>query len=141
MQTLDADGFEVGVLPLLGHFHLDPTLFGNGLVELGDLVILRQVWVEILLAVELAVLSNVQVQRHRGLHRILEHLLVEHRQGARQPADHRIDMGVGVIPKRGGCSRENLAVGPQLDMGLQANHGFPCRLSCCVSHACRVQTR
>ena len=81
MQTLDADLLEIGVLSLLSDL-LNPAVLGDRLVVLGDLIVLRQVGVEVLLTVELAVLSDVEVQRHGRLDRVLEHLLVQHRQGA-----------------------------------------------------------
>ena len=137
VEPLDADGFEVGVLAFFGHLHLNPAVLGDRFVELGDLVVLGQVGIEVLLAVELAVLSNLQVQGHGGLHRILEHLLVQHRQGARQATHHRVDVGVGLVTKGGGRVGKNLAVGAQLHVGFQANHGLPCRLSCCCARHLR----
>ena len=135
VQSFDADFLEIGVLSLLRHFHLDPALLGDRLVVLGDLVVLRQIWIEVLLAVELAVFGDVEVQRHRCLHGVLEHLLVQHRQCARQTAHHRVDVGVGVITKGGGRRRENFAVRSQLHVGLETDHGLPGRLGCCVGHA------
>ena len=135
VQTLDADGLQVGVLAFFSDLHLDPALLGDRLVVLGDLVVLRQIWIEVLLAVELAVFGDVEVQRHRCLHGVLEHLLVQHRQCAGQTAHHRVDVGVGVITKGGGRRRENFAVRSQLHVGLETDHGLPGRLGCCVGHA------
>ena len=61
VKTLDTNFLQIGVFALLGHFHLDPAVFSNRFVVLGDLVVLRQIGVKILLAIELAVFSNVQV--------------------------------------------------------------------------------
>ena len=55
VQALNADGFEIGILAFFSHFHLNPAVLGNGLVELGNLIVLGQVGIEILLAIELAV--------------------------------------------------------------------------------------
>ena len=55
-------------------------------------------------------LCDLQVKGHRRLHRIFEHLLVEHRQGAWQATHHRIDVGVGLIAKGRGGAGEDLAV-------------------------------
>ena len=96
----------------------------------GNLIVLREIGIEVLLAVELAVFSNVEVQRHRGLHRVLEHLLIENRQRSRQAADHRIDVGVGVIAEGGRCRGEDLALRPQLHMGLKTDDGFPGLFRC-----------
>ena len=131
VQALDADLFEISVLALFSHLHLDPTLFRDRLVVLSDLVVLREIRIEILLAIELAVLRNVQIQAHRSLDRILEHLLVQHRQRSRQTTNHRINVGVGIIPKGGGSCCENLAVGAQLHMGFKADHSFPGLFSRC----------
>ena len=70
-------------------------------------------------------LGDIEVQGHGGFHRILQHLLVQHRQGARQSADHRIDVGVGVVPEGGGSTGEDFALGTQLHVGFQADHGLP----------------
>ena len=136
VQTLDSDAFEVGVFPFLRHLHFDPAVFGDRLVVLGDLVVLRQIGVEILLAIKLAVLGDVEVERHRRLHCILEHPLIEHRQRARQPTHHGVNVGVGVVAEGRGGTGEDLAVGAQLHVGLQADHGFPGGLSCHVSSPC-----
>ena len=60
MQTLNTDGLQVGVFALFSDLHLDPALLGNRLVVLGDLIVLRQIWIEVLLAVELAVFGDVR---------------------------------------------------------------------------------
>ncbi|CAI8157197.1 MAG: Uncharacterised protein [Synechococcus sp. CC9902] len=130
VEAFNADRLQVGVLSFFSNFNLDPALFSNGLVVLGNLVVLRQVWIEILLAVELAVFSDVEIEGHRRFHRILEHLLIEHREGPRQTTHHRIDVGVGVVTERRGSSRENFAVGSQLHMGFQTDHGFPGGFCC-----------
>ena len=135
VQTLDADRLQVGVLSFFSDLHLDPTFLGDRLVVLGDLIVLREVWIEVLLAVELAVFGDVEVEGHRRLHRVLEHLLVQHRQRAGQTAHHRVDVGVGVIAKGGRSRRENFAVRSQLHVGLETDHGLPGRLGCCVGHA------
>ena len=135
VQTLDADRLQVGVLSFFSDLHLDPTFLGDRLVVLGDLIVLREIGIEVLLAVELAVFGDVEVEGHRRLHRVLEHLLVQHRQGAGQTAHHRVDVGVGVIAKGGRSRRENFAVRSQLHVGLETDHGLPGRLGCCVGHA------
>ena len=99
-----------------------------------NLVVLWQIGIEVLLAVELAVLSNVEIQSHRRFHGVFEHLLIEYWQRPGQPTHHRINVGVGVIAEGGRGRREDLAVRPQLHMGFQADHGFPGRLGCCVGH-------
>ncbi len=90
-------------------------------------------------------LGNLKVERQSCFHRILENFFVEHRQGARQTAHHRVDVGVGVITESGRGGGEDLAVGPQLDVGLQADHGFPvgqcCRRACHVLHLYRWWSR
>ena len=131
MQALNADLLEVGVFALFGHLHFDPTLFSDRFVVLGDLVVLWEIGIEVLLAIELAVFSDVQVQRHRSLHGVLEHLLIQHRQGARQTAHHRINVGIGIVTKGGGGGGEDLAVGAELHVGLKTDHGFPSLFRCC----------
>ena len=136
VQALDSDLFQIGVFSFFSNFHLDPTLLCDRLIELRDLIVLRKVWIKILLAIEFAVFSNIQVQRHRSLNGVLEHFLIQNRKRAWQSTNHRIDMGVGVIPVSRGSGRENLAVGAQLHMGLKTDHGLPRQKGCC---SCRHQ--
>ncbi len=99
MQPLDADRLEVSVLALLGHLHLNPAVLGDRLVVLGDLVVLGQIGIEVLFAVELAVLGHLQVESQGRLHRILQHLFIQHRQSAGEPEHHRIMWVLGSSPK------------------------------------------
>ncbi|CAI8350783.1 MAG: Uncharacterised protein [Cyanobium sp. ARS6] len=41
MKTFDSNRFQIGVLALFSNFNLDPALFRNRFVVLGDLVVLR----------------------------------------------------------------------------------------------------
>jgi hypothetical protein len=84
---------------------------------MGDRIVLGKVGIEGLLACR--------------LHGIVEHPLIEHRQGARQAAQHRIDVGVGSVGEGGGGGREDLAGGEQLPMGLANDQDLPgavCRI-------------
>ena len=62
VQSFNADGFEVGVLTLLSHLNLNPTVLSDRFVVLGDLVILGQIGIEILLTVKLAMFGDLQIE-------------------------------------------------------------------------------
>ena len=58
VQPLDANPLQICVLTFFSHLHLNPAVLGDRLVVLGDLIVLGEVGIEILLAVKLAVFSN-----------------------------------------------------------------------------------
>ena len=62
MEPFDADGFEIGFLALFGYLHLNPAFFGDRFIVLGNLVVLGEIGIEILLAIEFAVRGDLQVQ-------------------------------------------------------------------------------
>ena len=63
MEQLDANGIEIRFFPFLGNLNLDPAVLGDPFILLGDLVILGQIGIEILLAIKLAVGRDLQIQR------------------------------------------------------------------------------
>ena len=125
VKPLYTDALQIGFFAFFGHLNFNPTIFSDWLIELGDLIILGQIGIKILLAIKLTVLGNVQVEGKSCFYCILEHLLIKHWQGAGQATHHRVDVGVGGVAEGGGGAGENLAGGAQLHMGLQANHRLP----------------
>ena len=85
---LDADARAVG--------QVEPAVDVERLVVLADLVRLRHVGIEVVLAVERARLDRA-VEGQPDAHRQLDGLPVEHRQRARQAERHRVDVGVRLV--------------------------------------------
>ena len=69
-------------------------------VVLGDLVALREVGIEVVLAREDRALVDRAPERQRGLHRQLDRAAVEDRQRAGQAEADRADVVLGGAPKR-----------------------------------------
>ncbi len=77
------------------------------LLELRDLVALRQVGVEIVLAREDAARMHGAPQPQRRAYRELQRLLVRHRERPRQPEAHRANIAVGGGPERSRAAAEH----------------------------------
>jgi len=88
--------------------HIDPSIFCQRLVELRDLVTLRQVGIEVILARKHGVLAHLAVDRCGGKYGKLHRTLVQHRQGPRQTKADGADMGVGLTAELVGAATEAL---------------------------------
>lgn len=95
---------------------------GDGEVELGDLVALGEVRVEVLLAVELGAEGDGAVEGEGDGEGGADEGGVEGGEGARVPEAHRADGGVrrGAVGVR--ARAEGLGAGGQLHVGLDADH-------------------
>ncbi len=83
MNALDADRLGLTV-----HVDLDRALAHDRVVELADLIALRQIGVEVILAVEARPFVDLCVDRHAGAHRLPDALHIRHRQ---HPRHRRVD--------------------------------------------------
>ena len=73
---------------------LHPSVAADRLIELRDLVVLRIIGIEIIFPVKLAVLVDLAVCRKTNLHRVLNHLSVQHRKRPRHAGTDRTGMAV-----------------------------------------------
>ncbi len=101
-----------------------PSLAGERLVVLGNLIALRQVGIEIILAGKHGLCVDPAAQRERRANRKLDRAPVEHGQRARQPETHRTHRRVRRRAKRRPASAEDLGVRQQLSVDLEADDGF-----------------
>ena len=103
----------------------------DGQGELGHLIALGQVGIEIVFAVEFAVAGDVAVQGQSRPDGQLHHAAVKHRQHPRQAQTHRAHVGVGLSSGVGGAGAEDLGPGLQFGVEFQADsrqilgHGLP----------------
>ena len=109
---LDADPGAVG--------QVEPAVDVERDVVLADLVRLRHVRVEVVLAVERARL-DAAVEGQPDAHRQLDGAAVEHRQSPREPERHRIDVGVGLVAEPVGLAENSFDCRRQLDVDLQSD--------------------
>jgi hypothetical protein len=100
---------------------------------LRDLIALRQVGIEVVLPREDRLRLNAAPERQRRTNRQLHGAAVEHRQRARQPETDRTDMGVRRRAERRAAPAEDLGVGQQLCVDLEANHRLVAHIRLIVS--------
>ena len=126
VELVDTDGLLPAGLGVDGEL----AVADDGEIELGDLVGLGEVGVEVVLPVEPAGPGDLPVQGQAHLHGVLQHLLVDHRQGAGHAHAHRAAVGVGGAAELGGAGAEDLGLGGELHVGLQTDDSFPGHLAC-----------
>jgi hypothetical protein len=93
-------------------------------LKLADLVALGQVGVEVVLAREHALLGDVRTQREAEADGVRHRFAVHHRQRARQRQVHRASLRVRLSTEGRGRAAEDLALGGQLGVRLEADHDF-----------------
>jgi len=122
----ERDGFvfALDVARRAGQFDLDGAVEANRLVELGDLVVLRRVGIEVIFTVPFADGRDVAAEKEAGLDDGVERGLVHHRQNAGQRKDDGIGERVRGLPVAGGHAGEHLRVGLDLDVNLKTDDGF-----------------
>ena len=98
------------------------AVLGQRFVELGNLVALRRIRVEVVFAGEDAVLVHGAVQRRTRQHGKLHGLAVQDRQRARQAQAHGAAVRVRVAAVPVDASAESFGLRQQLDVDLQPNH-------------------
>ncbi len=103
---------------------LDPAMLGEGLVELGDLVALGQVGIEVIFAGEDAALADLAVEGEGGQGGELDGALVEDGQGSGQAEADRADVGVRARAEVVGAAAEGLGRGEELDVDFESDDGF-----------------
>ena len=94
------------------------------LLVLRDLVALRQVGIEVILAREDRTLLHVAAERDRRGHREIDRPAIEHRQRAGQADAHRARMRVRRRAKCSGTAAENFGGREQLGVDFQPDDGF-----------------
>ena len=94
-------------------------------VELGDLIALGEVCVEVVLAVEDRTLRHLAIDGKADRHDPLDGLSIRNRECPRQTKTDRACVGVGLRPKLHGAATEHLRSGGELDMHLDPDHGLP----------------
>ena len=110
MDALDADALGRFRAFLVGR-DVEMPLADERVIELADLIALRQVGVEIILAVESRPFVDRGVDRHAGAHRLADALGVGDGQHAGHRRINEADLGVWLRPERGRrAGRNSLAL-------------------------------
>ena len=118
VRALDADAEAV---------HLEHTVDADRLVVLADLIVLRHVRIEVVLAVEQRTVRHRALQRLTDAQRELHRPLAQHGQRAGQPQAHRADVRVGLGAELVLARAEQLRRRGQLDVHLETDHRLPRR--------------
>ena len=104
---------------------IDLALADDRVLELGNLIALRQVRIEIVLAVEDRALVDLRLQAKPGAHRLLDAFLVDHRQHAGHGRIDERDVGVRRIAEGRGRTGEQLRIARHLGMDFHADDDLP----------------
>jgi hypothetical protein len=103
----------------------DLALADDRLLELRNLVALRQVRIEIVLAVEDASVVDLRLQPEAGAHGLADALLVDDGQHAGHGGIDQRDIGVRLGAEFGRGAGEQLGIGNHLGMDFHADDNFP----------------
>ncbi len=134
VQTMDANGARV-----LGE-RQDAAL-GERPVELADLISLRKVGVEVVLARENGEGGDLAAERERQRRGEVDRRTVQERQGPRIAEADGADQGIGIGAEPVLAPAEDLAAGLQVDVHFQPDDRLPCRHGASVSQRLRPPGR
>src|SRR5258706_5509334 len=121
---LDVDPGQLEAARLALDQHLERAALAQRLVVLRDLVVLRHVGVEVVLAREHAAATDRRAERESESQRRLDRRAVGRRQGAGQSQAHWAHVRVTVGPELDRAVEEHLAARLELDVALQAYYRF-----------------
>jgi hypothetical protein len=104
--------------------HLDQhfSLADDRVVKLGNLIALRQIGVEIILAVKRRPEVDLGLEAKPREHRLFDAEIVDHRQHARHRGVDEGDVGIGLGPEQGRGTGEQLGVRGHLGVDLHPDH-------------------
>ena len=125
MDALDTDRLVLGNAGLLVGLDRQRALADQRVVELADLVALRQVGIEVVLAVEPAPLVDLRLDREARAHRLADALAVEHRQHAGHRRVDQADLRVRLGAELGAGAAEQLGLAGHLRVDFEADHDLP----------------
>ena len=119
LEVRAADAHDLGLAVVA--VDLDAAVEAERLVVLADLVALREVGIEVVLAVPLRELGDVAAQGESRADGQPDRLAVEHRQCAGQAHDHRVDLRVRIGAVVVGAGGEALRLRLELEVHLHAD--------------------
>ena len=121
MQPLDPH-LEGRAVVALHHQH---PLADDRVLELADLIALGQIGIEIVLAVEAGHQIDLGPESKARPDRLLDAETVDHRQHPRKTRIHEADLLVRGRTEADACAGEQLGLGGDLRMDLEAKDKFP----------------
>ena len=103
----------------------DLALADDRVLVLADLIALRQIGIEIVLAVEHRAMIDLRLEAEAGADRLRDAFLVDHRQHARHGRVDQRDLAVGLAAEFGRGAGEQLGLAGDLGVDLHADDDFP----------------
>ena len=126
VQAFDADFDVLEIALAIGAERNDDLAFADDrILELRDLVALRQVGIKIVLAVENRTLVDLRLEAETGTHRLADTFLVDHRQHAGHGGIDERHVGIGRLAELGRGPGEELGLAQDLRMDFHADDDFP----------------
>ncbi len=125
MDALDTDAFAAGIGVLFIEADVDRALTDQRMIELADLITLRQIGIEVILAVEARPFVDLRIDRHARANRLADALTIGHRQHAGHRRVDQRHLCVRLGAKRRRRAREKLGVRSDLGMDFKADHDLP----------------
>jgi len=108
--------------PLPG-IDLQPAFLAERQIILADLIVLRQIGIEVVLAIPLGESGHAAVERQRRLDGKVERAPVHHRQRPRQAETNRAGRRVRRLAKRRATAAEKLCPRQELNVDFQTDDG------------------
>src|ERR1700760_3243477 len=121
MQPLDPDGGAVTAR----EFDRDLALAHDRRLVLADLIALRQIRIEVVLAVEPRAQIDLRIEAETAAHRLADALLVDHGQHAWHRRVDQRDMRVRLAAKLRRGAGKQFRLRGDLGVNLQPDHHFP----------------
>ena len=118
------DLMDAHLFPTRSCLNLHAAVDAYGKIELGDLIVLGIIGIEIIFPVKFTILVDVTVQGKSYRHGIFHYPSVQNRQTPRHAGTDRTGMGIGSSPECGGTAAEYFGLCSQLHMNLKSDHGF-----------------
>ena len=121
VSVMNAHSLGLAVLQI----NVDIARADNRAFQLGGLVALGQIRVEVVLPLEYRTTLDLGVHCQTKHHRIAESLLVGHRQRAGHGQVNGIGLSVGLGAVSGAGAGKNLGLGGELNVNFQPDHNIP----------------
>ena len=118
------DAGDAAPLGLTGDLEEQLATFAERRVELGDLVALREVGIEVVLSGELALAPDVATEGDACAQGQRYSLALQHGERARVARAYLVDDRVCRLAEGDGTSAENLGIGAQLRVDFEPDDGF-----------------
>ena len=125
MNALDTDDFPFRNTGLLVRVENQLPFAHNRVVELADLIALRQIGVEVVLAVEAGILVDLRLDRHAGAHSLTDTFRIRNGQHAGHRRIDQRNLRVGLCAEFSRSSAEQLGIAGDLRVDFKANHDLP----------------